>query len=471
MPDTAEQTAQPEDSNPFESPLAPSSAHVEGESPQAPSSTRVEGDLPPLMRDRSFWGMSVTQFLGAFNDNLFKQLLLLLATPTAAQMLAAEQQGGSAPDRQAEAMIVFAVAFLLFSGLAGWLADRTSKRTLIIWAKAAEIVVMVLGSVGFYFYGVIGLPGMLVILFLMGLQSTFFGPAKYGILPETIRDKDLPVGNGIFLMFTFVAIIFGTVMAGAAKQISEAGGAVWLVSVLCILVAVAGTGASLLVRKTPAAKPGSPLRWRDFLVPPEAIDLVRRDRQLLLALVVTSSFWLLGSIVQQSVNALGKTQLGLGDGPTSVLAAMLGVGIPIGCLIGGKLSRGCINPRVVVGGAAGIVACLVLLSLRGGEDRHLLGFAGSVPVLVLTGVSTGIFIVPIQVAVQALPPPSEKGRMIALMNQCNWVGIIIGALLYKATVSFAEAANQPRNIAFAVGAAVMLPIALFYRPKEMRLGE
>lgn len=454
--------------NPYASPQAA----PEADGPlQAPSSTRVEGELPPLLQDRSFWGMNITQFLGAFNDNLFKQLLLLLATPAAAQLAAAKAAGEAAPDRQAEAMIVFAFPFLLFSGIAGWLTDRFSKRTVIIGAKAAEIVVMTLGVVGFFFYSTIGFSGMLIVLFLMGLQSTFFGPAKYGILPETIRDRDLPLGNGVFLMFTFVAIIFGTVLAGVAKQIGEAGGSVWFISLLCIGVAVVGTLTSLLVRRAPAAKPGAKLRLQDFLIPPEAIALVRRDRQLLLALLVTSSFWLLGSIVQQSVNALGKSQLGLADQPTSVLAAMLGIGIPIGCLIGGKLSAGSINPRVVAGGAIGLVVCLCLLGLRGGEDRHLLGFAGSIPVLILAGISTGIFIVPIQVAVQALPPPSEKGRMIALMNQCNWVGIIIGALLFKGTIALCEATNQPRNTAFLVGAAVMLPIAIFYRPIETELGD
>lgn len=443
--------------------------------------------------------MSITQFLGAFNDNLFKQLLLLLATPTAIELAAARAAGDTVPDRQSDTMIVFAVAFLLFSGFAGWLADRTSKRTLIIAAKIAEIGVMILGMIGFLLYGTIGFSGMLVVLFFMGTQSAFFGPPKYGILPEMIRDRDLPQANGIFLMFTFVAIIFGTVLAGklgpegaAEEPVAEAAEAdaapqdeaaaeeekqssaaiIWRASAVCISIAVLGTLTSLLVRRVPPANPTARLRWYDFVVPPEAIRLVRRDTELLFALLVTSSFWLLGSIVQQSVNALGKSQLGLDNESTSILAAMLGVGIPIGCLIGGKLSAGKINPRVVAGGAFGIVATLGLLSLRGGgAQNHLLGFYGSIPVLVAAGISTGIFIVPIQVAVQALPPANEKGRMIALMNQCNWIGIIIGALLFKGTVLLCETYEQPRNTAFAVGALVMLPIAIFYRPKEQILSE
>lgn len=432
-----------------------------------PSSTRVAEPLPPLLQDRSFWGMTATQFLGAFNDNLFKQLMLLLATPTAVEIAAAAARGETMPDRQAETMIVFAVAILAFTGFAGWLADKISKRTIIIGAKAAEIGITTIGMVGFIYYDLIGFEGMLAVLALLGVHTAFFGPPKYGILPETVRDRDLPQANGIFLMFTFLAIIFGTVLAGAlGSNVNPA----WRGSA-CIAIAVIGTLASLLTRRVPAANPGMSLRWYDWLVPPESIRLLWKDRELFLALMITSSFWLLGSIVQQAVNSLGKSQLGLNDRNTSILTAMLGLGIPIGCVIGGKMSAGRINPRVVAFGAIGVVITLGMLSLRGGENNHLLGFYGSIPVLIAAGVCTGIFIVPIQVAVQALPPANEKGRIIALMNQVNWVGIILGAVIFKASVTFCETWNQPRNTAFAVGALVMLPIALFYRPKERSLGD
>ncbi|TWT87597.1 Lysophospholipid transporter LplT [Pseudobythopirellula maris] len=438
------------------------------EQPPLPSSTRVTEELPPLTSDPSFWAMSLTQFLGAFNDNVFKQLLLLLATPTAAAIAAAELAGESAPDRQSEAMIVFAAAFLIFSGFAGWLADRTSKRTLIVASKAAEILVMAIGMVGFYFYDLIGFGGMLVVLFLMGVQSAFFGPPKYGILPETLRDSDLPRANGIFLMFTFLAIIFGVVVAGLLKAYVDN---VWLGSAVCVLIAVVGTMTALGVRRVPPATPGAPLGAEDLLVPRSLLRVVWSDRQLMLAVLVTSAFWMLGGVVQQSVNALGKSQLGLGDAKTSLLAAMLGVGIPVGCVLGGYLSRGRINPRVVVVGASVLLVCLLLMALRGGANDHLLGFGGSIPVLVVMGIGTGMFIVPVQVSIQALPPADEKGRMIALMNQCNWIGIVLGAILFKVALVTLDAAGQPRNTMFLVAAAIMLPVALFYRPEERSLSD
>ena len=146
------------------------------------------------------------------------------------------------------------------------------------------------------------------------------------------------------------------------------------------------------------------------------------------AIIVVSIFWMIGGIVQQTVNALGKTQLQLDDEKTSVLAASIGVGIAFGCVLGGYLSRGRVNRNVVVVGAIGLFVMLVVMALPGGEHQHLLGFYGSIPVLILLGVFTGMFIVPVQVALQSRPPREEKGRMIATMNQCSWVGIILGAI-------------------------------------------
>jgi acyl-[acyl-carrier-protein]-phospholipid O-acyltransferase/long-chain-fatty-acid--[acyl-carrier-protein] ligase len=210
---------------------------------------------------------------------------------------------------------------------------------------------------------------------------------------------------------------------------------------------------------------------QDLFIPGDIIRLVLNNRQLALALLVTSAFWMLGSVVQQGVNSLGKTQLGLDNGWTSFLAAMMAVGIPVGCVVGGFLSQNRINPRVVAAGAFGMLVCLTLLSLPGGPKHHLLGFAGSIPVLIMLGFFTGMFVVPIQVSLQELPPPEDKGRMIAVMNQCNFIGIIVGGLIFMAVIKSLEAAEWPRNLVFGVTALIMLPIALFYRPEERALSD
>jgi acyl-[acyl-carrier-protein]-phospholipid O-acyltransferase/long-chain-fatty-acid--[acyl-carrier-protein] ligase len=437
----------------------------QGSESASAAQSALHASLPPLSRDSSFWGMAVTQFLGAFNDNVFKQLILLLATPTVFEL-----KEGTGEDLQSEAQYVFAGAFLLFSGFAGFLSDRFSKRPVIILAKLAEIVVMALGMVGFWYYDKIGVSGMFVVLFLMGSQSAFFGPAKYGILPEMIRPADLPRANGIFLMLTFLAIIFGVATAGGLLQLlgSER---VWIASFVCIGIAIVGTGTSFWVRRVPAAQPDLELRWSSWTVPRDTLQMIRADRQLLWAIVVVAIFWMVGGIVLQTVNALGKSQLGLNEWNTSILAASIGVGTAFGCLVGGYLSHNRVNPRVVTVGAVGLAATLAVMALPGGEHRHLLGFAGSIPVLMAMGVFTGMFIVPIQVMLQSRPPREEKGRMIATMNQCSWIGIILGAILYKTCLTVLDKFDGPRSAIFAVTAALILPVALLYRPRDTKLVE
>ena len=180
---------------------------------------------------------------------------------------------------------------------------------------------------------------------------------------------------------------------------------------------------------------------------------------------------MIGGIVQQTVNALGKTQLGLSDARTSILAACIGLGIATGCLLGGYWARRVRSSRVVTTGSVGICITLVLLALPGGEHQHLLGFAGSIPVLIALGVFTGMFIVPIQVTLQSRPPSDEKGRMIAVMNQCTWIGIILGALLFKGSLLVLDAMQWPRSTVFAITAVVMLPVALFYRSENEPIRE
>ncbi|MEM9702768.1 MAG: MFS transporter, partial [Planctomycetota bacterium] len=166
---------------------------------------------PPLAADRSFWAMLVTQFLGAFNDNVFKQLVLLVCLDY--------KLAGNA-DYQDVAQGVFALPFVLLSGLWGWLGDRWPKRAIIVGCKVGEIVIMSLGAVALWIGG--GELGQLVALLLcvlafMGAQSAAFGPSKYGILPELFRGGDLPKANGWVQMTTFLAIILGIVTAGTLK--------------------------------------------------------------------------------------------------------------------------------------------------------------------------------------------------------------------------------------------------------------
>ncbi len=427
--------------------------------------------LPSLYADRSFWGMTITQFFGAFNDNLFKQLILLLSI------------SATGADNQGFAMLVFAAPFLLFTGYAGYLSDKLGKRGIVISCKAVEIAVMLLGGFGFVLYAKSGsLLALYAVLFLMGAQSAFFGPAKYGILPEMLRARDLPRANGFILMTTFLAIIFGTVVAG--KLLEHFSTQLWIASGACVAIAVIGTLSSLFVRRVPPANAELEFESATLTVPHDMRQLLRDDRSLLMALLVSSIFWLLAGMVPSAVNALGKLELGLGDGNTSILTGIIGLGIALGCAIGGVVSRGKVNFTLIRIGSIGIVGCLFLMAIPGdgdlsllkdaegqltklpslGEGPQWLGFWGSLPTLLLLGISTGLFAVPLQVFLQSKPPNDKKGRMIAVMNQANWVGVLLSAGLYQGLAMLIENQQWPRSLMFLFIAALMLPVAMFYHP-------
>lgn len=428
---------------------------VDSRKPLLPERPFDKNQLPSLYRDRGFWGMIWTQFLGAFNDNLFKQLVLLLAIPVGASAAAQE-------DQQGDATIVFALAFILFSGFAGFLSDRFSKRRIIVPSKIAEVLVMALGLFAFWAYDAIGMTGLLIVLFLMGTQSAFFGPGKYGILPEMLRQEDLPRANGLMMMMTFLAIIFGTAIAGVLKEAIPRE-QLWMGSFVCITIAVLGTITAMLIRRVPASKPNLRFTFTAMSVPLESRRVLKNDRPLFWAIFASSIFWMVGGIAIQAVNRFGVTQLGVGDLRTSLLTATIGVGIAFGSIVVGRLCQGRPDPRFVKLGLWGIVASLLILGISRPDGVHLLQFSGSLPFLVLLGASAAFFAVPVQVFLQSRPPDGLKGRMIAVMNQANFVAIMLSGLVYKFFDSVVVSRGWPRSAVFAMMALMTLPIAIFYR--------
>jgi acyl-[acyl-carrier-protein]-phospholipid O-acyltransferase/long-chain-fatty-acid--[acyl-carrier-protein] ligase len=472
--------------------------------------------LPTLYRDLAFWGMTVTQFLGAFNDNLFKQLVMFLSlvavtsgalktTPSTAPPSASAsgyeekeneqagaQQGAKAEkveDRQGTADMIFGIPFLLVTGLAGYLSDKYPKRSLIIGCKIAEIFIMAAGAVAFSLYRPGNLTFLYVVLFLMGTHSGFFGPPKYGILPEMLRDSDLPRANGFILMTTFLSIILGGVIAGVLKE--HFATKLWLASTACMSIAVLGTISSLWVRKGPASNPGMAFTWSSLGVPGDMLAMLKSDGPLTMALLVSSVFWMLAGMMKSAVTAVGMIDQNVGEVATSYLFGIISVGIAAGAAIGGLISKGKVNFGVMRAGAVGMFVCMVLLAIPAAgdpkvllgsdgklthypgvaESRQWIGYFGSLATLLMLGTFTGFFAVPLQVFMQSRPPDDKKGRMIAVMNQANWVGIVLNGILYSAIAKVIEAREWPRCTAFVAIAAMMLPIALFYHPKNEELTE
>ncbi|MBC7856682.1 MAG: MFS transporter [Pirellulaceae bacterium] len=449
--------------NPYESP----EPVTETVPPMQPGSSA--NSQSPLFTDPSFYGMTATQFLGAFNDNLFKQLVLLLAvggTAAAVEVAGAIEKTSArqGPDIQSLAMFLFAAPFLLFSGFAGYLSERYSKRTVVVACKVAEIGIVLLGMAAFALWNVTGIAGLFFVLFLMGTHSAFFGPPKWGILPELFAKRDLPQANGIMLMTTFLAIIFGTASGVLADWFDVQR--LWLASAACLVVAVLGTQTALLIRKLPAASPGLAFSPSALTVPGEIVALLKKDRQLLQAMLASCMFWLIGGIVQPSVNSLGIVQFGMTKGPTSLLAACMGVGIAAGCLIAGMLSKSKVNFRLVKIGAWMLVIILAILAIPGDGKWNMLHYPGTAVALVLLGVFAGFYAVPLQVFLQTRSPESLKGRTIATTNLANWIAIVASAGVYYLFGVVVDWLSVPRATVFALTALLMLPVAIFYKPRE-----
>lgn len=415
------------------------------------------------LRNRSFWGITLTQFLGAFNDNIYKQTLLLLFVAAPVAIGAAETR-----DVQWVGQLMFCLPFILFSGFAGFLSDRYSKRRVIVLSKVAEIVVM---AAGLGLFMLVDRDGMAVsmvgplstVVFLMGAQSAFFGPGKYGVLPELFPQRQLPAVNGIVIMTTFIAIILGTALGGWLKELFP--GMLVIVGLVCVVIAVIGTMTSLAIRKLPPSQPDLAFDLSMLAIPRQIIALMRKDRQLGAAIWVSTIFWTAGALVQLSVNYLGKEVLAVGDARTSLMVSTISIGIALGSVAAGLLSRGRVNLRLVLIGAAGLSISLLLLALPGsGPGGHLLNYPLSMATLIVVGVFTGIFAVPLQVILQERPPVELRGRTIATQNLLNWIGITGSAVVYAVASMLFEKVGAPKFFVFFVSAAMMGAVALFYRP-------
>lgn len=415
-----------------------------------------------VYRDRSFIGMLMTQFLGAFNDNVFKQILLLICIDLAA--------GNRAENLQGVAATVFAIPFILLSGYCGYLSDKKSKRNIVIISKVLEIVVMALGVMAFM-SGSIGV--MMAVLFLMGAQSALFGPSKYGILPELFERRDLPRVNGMILMTTFLSIILAFWISGEVKE--ALGDEVWKVSLLCIGIAVVGTLTSLLIRRTPIAHPEMSFHVSALVIRHDTWKVIRKDPRLFWTLIAASVFWTTGGVVfPNATNDLGREQFGWGDAATGRLAACTGIGIALGCVVAGYLSRSKFDARLVRFGSTGMFVGLVILAIPGSTPETIaIGWQGAAMALIWLGFCAGLFTVPLQVLLQAATPRDHIGRVIGAMNLANWIGLALSGVYYSIwnQVFASMDVHIPYNAMYGAAALLILPLVLFYRPESVELSE
>lgn len=367
-----------------------------------------------------FWALIVTQFQGAFNDNLFKFLVIFFLVDLFAGQLGPGGQEAATQQMVAIATIVFALPFIIFPGLFGGLSDRYSKKTITVWSKYIEIAVMVLGAVAFF----IGTSwGLWVLLFCMATQSAFFSPSKYGILPEILTESRLSWGNGVLSLGTILAVIAGVGVAGPLYD--RLGSRTYVAGILLAMLSMLGTAASYGISKPPAADPARKISINPWAGMGQYFSFIYRDRILLMSMIGYCYFWFAGAFLQGNLLTYSKITLALSNTQNSILQACLAAGIGIGSLAAGYMSRGKIELGLVPLGMLGMTVTTALLSVPD------FSFSTVVVILVFMGAFGGMFNVPLSAMVQYRAPAIAKGGAMATANVLTFLAMLIaGALLW-----------------------------------------
>jgi len=364
------------------------------------------------LRDRrSFLLLLGTQFLTVVNDNLFKQSVLLLAV----------SRQGQQGNLQSLAQALFSLPFLLFAVLAGDCADRWPKRRVIIAAKLAEVVVMLLAALAFLKGELYPLLG---VVFLMGAQSAFLGPAKYGSLPELSTREGLPRANGVFQASVLAAILLGT---GGAGYFQERA----LPWVALAMAACAGLGALLAARMSsvPAASPHKRLHFNPVGRLLRGLQGARERPGMLPAMLGHALFWLIGSLMLIAWNEFlakdpvsGQSLVAVSSGSWSLGLAALSLFMALGAILAGQLQRHRIPRSLVLLGACGMSAGFLAAAMVPREPWPL--FA----TMAVASFFSGCYLIPLRTLIQKLPPYASLGAALGTSQMLDFLFISIGAL-------------------------------------------
>jgi len=365
-----------------------------------------------LKRFSSFTYLNVTQCLGALNDNIYKLLIVFFLI----------QLEGIESSHQilATTGAIFVLPYLLFSAMSGTLADRFSKRDIIVITKILELIIMAFGVCAFAYQSKIG---SYVVLFLLGLQSAIFSPSKYGIVPELVSTERISKANGLMTSFTFFAIILGTFLASFLSQITDRNFVVS--SIFCTFIALVGLAASFCIEPTPPA--GSEKKIKFFFLKEiyETLKIAKGRVSLLPAILGAAYFLFVGSFTQLNIIPFAMESLDLSDIQGGYLFFLTALGIGVGALIAGKVSGRIVELGLVPFGAFGITICAFALNIFA-ENLWMV-----IPIVTLLGVFGGIFEVPLDSYVQVASPKDARGQMFAATNFLSFIGVLLSSgLIY-----------------------------------------
>ncbi len=379
-----------------------------------------------LQLGKSFAWFNATQFFGALNDNLFQLLSIFFVIGLLGQ--------DSATFATTLAGTVFVIPFLIFTPWAGTLADRFSKRQIVVLAKLAEVGIMLVGCLAFYMQSP---AGVITVLFLMCTQSAFFGPSKYGIVPELVRSDQLSRANSFLQALTYIAIVIGTAAAPGLTRLTREH--YTLAGAGCILVAVVGLVCSVQIGWTAPVGGGRKASWlfvRDVIKP---LRQTWGDRYLMLSVFASAYFLFVGAFLKMNLIPYGVQALGWDQIRSGYLFVPAAVGIGLGSWLAGRLSGRSIEFGIVPLGALGLAGCCIAAAFMG-DPRfwHIM-----LALMFLAGVSSGMFIVPLNAFIQFRSPATIRGEVIAASAFLSWVGVLLAAgLLFLLETSGASAAQS-----------------------------
>ncbi|GLQ88201.1 MFS transporter [Dyella flagellata] len=382
-----------------------------------------------LLGSRRFAPFFWTQALGAFNDNAFRSAMVALVS----YQLTLPQSEISLYNNLAPAL--FILPYFLFSATAGQLAERFEKTRIIRYVKLFEILAMVLAAYGFIAHL---LPLLLVVLFMMGMHSTVFGPIKYAILPQALQPSELVGGNGLVEMGTQMAILIGLIAGVEVMQIAGLGS--HFSAAMTIGIAVVGYLASRLIPPAPATAPDLKLNWNPLSETARVLGITRESRAVFNAILGISWYWFFGTLVLAHLPMYAKVALGGDASVYTCVLVLFSVGTAIGALMCEKMSGRRVEIGLVPLGAFGLTLFALDLYLRGpvaaeGQAaRNWSAFllaAGSWRIvldLVMIGVFSGVYVVPLFAFVQARTPSDRLSRVIAGNNILNALWIVVASV-------------------------------------------
>lgn len=389
-----------------------------------------------LLRARRFAPLFVTQFLGALNDNVLKNAMVVLLTFQASSWTTLK------PELLANlAAGVFILPFFLFSATAGQLADKYDKTRVIRVVKAIEIAIMALGGVGF---ATSNMALLLAALFLLGCHSTFFGPVKYSILPQHLAQKELVGGNALVETGTFLAILIGTIAGGLATA-SASGLTVW-VPLATIAFAIAGFLVCLRIPSAPAADPSLRIDWNPFTETWRNLRFTASNRVVFKSVLGVSWFWFYGALFLAQIPLFGRDVLGGTEGIVVAMFTVFSIGIGAGSLLCERLSDHKVEIGLVPFGSIGLTLFALDLWFASPSAAAVTGQSLGVLLsqwqtwrilldLLFIGLFGGFFIVPLYALIQTRSAPEHQSRVIAGNNILNALFMVAASLIASALLA------------------------------------